>query len=198
MTLTPTYHDLPAGHLAPTVTFLQMDRPPAERPVVRPEGVSLEPVPGIDPDRYLEVYRRVGEPWLWTSRAVMPRPELAAILGDERVEVHVLRAGDGDEGLVELDFREDGICELAYFGLAPGRVGQGTGRFAMALATRRAWSRGIRRFQVHTCTYDHPAALSFYKRSGFDIVRRAVEVFPDPRLDGSLPRGAAPHVPLAD
>jgi hypothetical protein len=48
---------------------------------------------------------------------------------------------------------------------------------------------------VHTCTLDHPAALGFYIKSGFTPFHRAIETFADPRLDGTLPVDAAPHVP---
>jgi len=49
---------------------------------------------------------------------------------------------------------------------------------------------------VHTCTLDHPAALSAYRRAGFEPYRRAIEHFPDPRLIGILPRDCAPQIPL--
>jgi hypothetical protein len=49
---------------------------------------------------------------------------------------------------------------------------------------------------VHTCSDDHPAALSFYMRSGFSPYARMIEIQADPRLTGHLPPGAAPHVPL--
>ena len=58
-----------------------------------------------------------------------------------------------------------------------------------------AWSRPIRRFWVHTCTLDHPAALAFYQRSGFRPFRRTIEIEDDPRTSGILPRTAAPHAP---
>ena len=56
--------------------------------------------------------------------------------------------------------------------------------------------RPIRRFWAHTCTLDHPSALSFYKRSGFRPFRRQVEIAEDPRLSGLAPMDAAAHVPL--
>ena len=40
------------------------------------------------------------------------------------------------------------------------------------------------------------AALPFYLKSGFRAVRREVEIAPDPRLDGTLPATAAPHIPV--
>jgi hypothetical protein len=60
----------------------------------------------------------------------------------------------------------------------------------------RAWREGVRRVHVHTCSLDHPAALSAYRRAGFVPVRRALERFIDPRLTGVLPADAAPQVPL--
>jgi hypothetical protein len=44
--------------------------------------------------------------------------------------------------------------------------------------------------------FDHPAALAFYQRSGFRPFRRQIEVADDPRLDGTMPRDAARHVPV--
>jgi len=104
--------------------------------------------------------------------------------------------GAQDIGLLELDFRVPDECELAYFGLVADRVGQGLGRGLMREVLARAWHRPIRRLHVHTCTLDHPQALAFYQRAGFTPYRRAVEVAPDPRLTGDLPRTAGAQVPL--
>jgi GNAT superfamily N-acetyltransferase len=98
--------------------------------------------------------------------------------------------------LLELDFRAPDSCELAFFGVTPALVGRGAGRFLMNRAMEIAWSRPVRRFWVHTCTLDHPAALDFYRRSGFQAFRRQIEVIDDPRLSGLLPRDAAPQIPL--
>ena len=70
---------------------------------------------------------RIGEPWLWFGRAVMPDDKLAGILGDPEVEAYALIEDGADIGLLELDFRSEGEVELAYFGLVPGIIGQGTG-----------------------------------------------------------------------
>jgi hypothetical protein len=63
-------------------------------------------------------------------------------------------------------------------------------------AIRRAFRHPIRRFFVHTCSLDHPSALSFYVRSGFTPYRRAIEVADDPRLTGHLPLETAPQIPV--
>ena len=99
-------------------------------------------------------------------------------------------------GMLELDFREQGECELSFVGLIPELSGQGHGRWLLGEAVRRAWRNGVERVHVHTCTLDHPAALAAYRRAGFVPYRRAIERFPDPRLLGILPRDCAPQVPL--
>ena len=76
--------------------------------------------------------------------------------------------------------------------------GRGAGRWLMNQAVMRAWSRAIRRLWVHTCTLDHPAALDFYRRSGFRAYARRVEVADDPRLVGLLPRDVAPGIPIVE
>jgi GNAT superfamily N-acetyltransferase len=98
--------------------------------------------------------------------------------------------------MLELDFRDAGECELAFIGLVPELAGQGHGKWLLAEAVHRAWREGVERVHVHTCSLDHPAALSAYRRAGFTPFKRAIERFPDPRLLGILPQECAPQVPL--
>jgi GNAT superfamily N-acetyltransferase len=188
------YTDLPPGTVAAIATYLEMKQPPLPDRTSRPEHYALSRI--TDCDRYRALFRRVGEPWLWFSRAAMPDEALSAIIADPRVEAYALTEGHGDIGLLELDFRPKDECELAYFGLVPEAIGQGAGRYLMNEAIGRAFARPIKRFFVHTCSLDHPAALSFYMRSGFAPYKRAVEVARDPRLSGRLAREAAPQVPI--
>jgi GNAT superfamily N-acetyltransferase len=87
---------------------------------------------------------------------------------------------------------------LSFFGLVPEAIGQGAGRWMMNEALRLSWRDTINRVWLHTCTLDHPDALAFYLRSGFKPYARKLEMFPDPRLAGLLPRDAAPHVPIIE
>jgi GNAT superfamily N-acetyltransferase len=75
-------------------------------------------------------------------------------------------------------------------------IGSGAARWLMNRALERAWSRPVTRFWVHTCTFDHPAAVAFYQRSGFRAFRRQIEIVDDPRLNGIAPRSVARHVPV--
>ena len=115
---------------------------------------------------YRDLHRRVGEEWLWFSRARLNDRELAAIVHAPGVEVYALVVDGRDEGLLELDFREAGQCELVYFGVTAGLIGTGAARFLMNRALETAWSRELRRVWVHTCTLDGPHALANYRARG--------------------------------
>jgi GNAT superfamily N-acetyltransferase len=149
-------------------------------------------------DWFRDLYRRVGEQWLWISRIRMPDAELAAIIQSPPVEIYALAHEGRDEGLLEFDFREPGQCEFVSFGVTERLVGIGAGRWLMNRALELAWSRPVDRVWLHTCSFDHPAALAFYQRSGFRPFRRQVEVVNDPRLDGTMSRDLAWHVPVIE
>lgn len=187
--------DLAPGKVATVVTYLEMSQRRLPSASVGAGALGLDPI-GTDLERYRSLFRRVGEPWLWFSRLVMPEAELRTIIESPDVQAAALRRGEEDIGLLELDFRQPAECELSFLGVVPEAIGSGAGRFLVDAAVERAFSRPIRRFWVHTCTFDHPSAVAFYLRAGFAPYKRALEIADDPRLSGHLPRGAAPHVPI--
>jgi GNAT superfamily N-acetyltransferase len=190
-----SYDALPDGELAAVVTYLEMRRPP-EQPVPQ-SPLSLERIEVPEPSHYRELFRRIGAPWLWFSRLIIDDAHLASIIQHPKVELHAVVNESGAEvGILELDFREPGECELAFIGLVPELSGKGHGRWLLAEAVRLAWREGVDRVHVHTCSLDHPAALSAYRRAGFMPYKRAIERFPDPRLLGVLPKDCAPQIPL--
>lgn len=194
--LSDGFHDIPAGKVAMIVTHLEMRAPPETRAVSLVEGVSFHSVEATT-SWFRDIFTRVGSlEWLWYGRLKLKDKTLSDILEDPLVEHYTLRKDGRDEALLELDFRTEGECELAYFGLTPALIGTGSGRFLMNAAIERAWAHPISRFHVHTCTFDSPQALGFYRRSGFTPVRQQVEIDDDPRLTGILPMDAAPSVPV--
>lgn len=197
MILPDGYSDVPAGKIACVVTHLEMTARPAPRS--DPPGPwtlrRVDP-PGLD--WFRDLYRRVGEEWLWFSRLQMSDADLAAIIQPPASEIFALVQDGRDEGLLHLDYHQPGQCELSMFGVTAKLVGTGAGRWLMNRALELAWSQPITRFWLHTCTFDHPAALAFYQRSGFLPFRRQIEIADDPRLDGTAPRSAARHVPIIE
>jgi len=190
-----SYEPVKDGDLVAVVTFLEMHEPPAGQIPV--SSLSLRRVSNPDVEEYRQLFRKIGKHWLWFSRLLMSDERLAQIVQDPAVELYVVVDEIGAEiGMVELDLRQARECELAYIGLLPELAGQGYGRWLLSETLRLAWRHGIERVHVHTCTLDHPAALSAYRRAGFVAYKRAIERFADPRLLGILPKGSAPQVPL--
>lgn len=194
--LSDGFHDVPAGKLAMVVTYLEMNAAAPVRPVALPDGITFTRVtPTLD--WYRDIFNRVGsQNWLWYGRLKMSDAELGAILGDPNIHFYTLQKDGRDEALLELDFRQSGECELAYFGLTPALIGSGAGRYLMNEAITRAWGQDISRFHVHTCTLDSAQALDFYVRSGFIPYKRSIEIDDDPRVTGVLPRTAATRMPI--
>ena len=190
-----SYEAVADGEFAAVVTYLEMRSPPEHD--VPSSTLSLHRVEVPQPEHYRDLFRRIGAPWLWFSRLLLDDAHLAAIIQHPRVELDSVHDEAGREvGMIELDFREPGECELSFIGLLPELSGQGHGRWLLAEALRRAWREGVDRVHVHTCSLDHPAALTAYRRAGFKAIKRAIERFPDPRLLGILPKDCAPQIPL--
>lgn len=187
------------GEIGAIVTSLEMTTRPALR-AMPASDLRLERWNAPTPEKYRTLYRRIGESWLWFSRLEIDDAALSAIIHDPKVRIWAVLDRRGIEvGILELDFREAGQCEIAFFGLVPELAGKGYGKWLMALALQAGWAEpGIKRMWVHTCTLDGPGALNFYIKSGFAPYQRQVETFPDPRLSGLIPRQAAPQIPLIE
>lgn len=184
-TLPNGYFVLPPGKLANAVTWLELlksRRPPS------PEPLRLVAAEAAERNASRDLFAEVGTPWLW-SRAHDEEgssPGLLFFACDEQ---------DRRVGLAELSVQEGDSIEISYFGLVPTATGKGLGRRMMAAVLDRCWPTADRVW-LHTCNFDHPGALRFYRSCGFVPYATGYEIMDDPRLAGLLPRSAAPHVPL--
>ena len=188
---------VPAGKLRSVVTHLAMEAPPPEEPPPPPSGVAIARRRAMPAADYLRLYHAIGDDWLWWSRLTWDEARLAAHLAEDETEVYVA-AADGEEiALIELNLRPAPDIELRYFGVIPSWIGKGLGGWMLRYTIAAASQHRPRRMILNTCTYDHPGALTFYRRHGFAVTHSEVEIVDDPRLVGLIPRDAAPHVPLA-
>lgn len=154
------------------VYYLEM-LAPSRRLVAAPRDdlvVLHARAPSVDYYRFL--YRSVGQEYHWHSRWQLADAELAAILQDPLVEIHVLHVAGNPAGFAELDRRQEGEIELKQFGLMKPYLGQGLGKYFLQWTIDRAWSGRPRRFWLHTCTLDHPAALPTYQKAGFTLYKQ--------------------------
>lgn len=189
------YTRVPSGKVAAIVTHLEMKtRPPLS--AAKPSPYSLRRMNRPELGWYRELYRRVGENWLWFSRLMLSDTDLAGIIHHPSVEVHALAFEGRDQGILEMDFRRLPEVEISFLGVTGPLIGKGAGKFVLDQALQIAWARNPKRVTIHTCTLDHPRALEFYRKAGFVPYARSTEVADDPRLMGLLAPNAAPHVPI--
>ncbi len=158
-----------------TVTRLEMaSRPEAAAPhAPRLPGLALMAAEDPPARWFLHLYRSVGAAYEWTDWLRRPEAELEAFLGDEDVTLFTLMVKGWSGGFFVLDWREEGRCDLAYFGLTPEAQGLRLGSWLLGEAVRAGWARkGVRRMTVETNTLDHPRALPLYQRAGFAPIQR--------------------------
>lgn len=189
------------GRLTVIVTFLEMTRPPPGPKRRKPDG-DIRLMRAINPTVafYRFLYNAVGEPWLWHERRRWPAAELAKIIGDPRVEIWVLYVDGAPAGYIEIDRRgaKSDAVDLGYFGLQPEYFGRGLGPWLLGEGIAMAWQGGTNKLSVNTCTFDHPSALGLYQSFGFRPYKHVSHDIPDPRVQGWLPRDAAPHIPIIE
>src|SRR6516225_1204516 len=156
-------------------TYLQMFAHP-QRPVQPPrDGLAVVHAKKPPVAYYRFLYDAVGGEYDWTSRKKLSNAELAALLNDPRLEVHVLMVDGVPAGFAELDRRTEGEIELVQFGLIRDFIGQGLGKYFLQWTIDKAWSYGPKRFWLHTDTKDHPAALPNYLKAGFTSYKEEVK-----------------------
>jgi hypothetical protein len=127
-------------------TSLQMLARP-ERVVPPPrDGLALVRAKKPSVAYYRFLYDAVGRDYDWTSRTKLSDAELAALLNNPLLQVHVLTVDGVPAGFAELDRRTEGEIELVQFGLTPEFIGQGLGRYFLQWTIDKVWSYNPRRF----------------------------------------------------
>jgi GNAT superfamily N-acetyltransferase len=139
--------------------------------------VSLERVAAPTVALYLDLYDRVGRPWLWYERRLLSEAALQALLQQPGHELHVARHDSALVGYFEL-----AGDELVFFGLTLAYVGRRIGPWLLDRAIERAFARGTARLGLNTNTLDHPRALDTYRRAGFRPLRSEAKELQDPRV----------------
>ena len=167
----------PVTRVGVTVTFLRMDRAPAEPAPKLPPEAEVRLIRDCSVAQYRALYNAVGERHVWWLRRTMTDQQLWAVLRDPRVGVHALRLADQLAGFYDIDSTSWPLVNLSYFGLMPHAVGRGLGYAFLRHAVDAVWRRGARAMTVNTCTADHPNALPTYRRAGFRVVREIAEVW---------------------
>ena len=160
------------------VTWLEMTKRPSYGWPSLPVGREAMLVRADTPPwwYFLSLYDAVGRDYAWTDKHDIPRDELNAWIQHPDVSLYSLIGKGWPKGFFVLDWRDDPVCDLAYFGLVPEAMGRGLGAWLLKSAVMTAWDRETTgKLTVNTCTLDHPRALIQYQRMGFSPVRTEVQ-----------------------
>jgi ribosomal protein S18 acetylase RimI-like enzyme len=150
------------------VTYMELrESPPPPTPRSGPECIAGE---RLSLQKYVALYRSVGEPLRWDQRLLMPQAQLAALLDSGSVDIYVLRDEDGSAlGFCEFERGAFPEIELKNFGLIPEAQGRGLGLWLLSVALCEEWKYRPARIWLHTDTWDHPAAIGVYERAGLRV-----------------------------
>lgn len=187
-----------------TTWHLEMREPGQLRraavPQPAPQIVRAEmPSPALN--RFL--YTSVGGPWHWRDRLPWTWARWMQWLDRPEVQTWVMYVSGTPAGYFELEQQAGGNVEIAYIGVAPDFLGRRLGGHLLTVSIETAWSLGAQRVWVHTCTLDHPAALSNYRARGMTVFKEETELKdvadtppgPWPGADAPLPAGVTARKP---
>ncbi|WP_405620765.1 GNAT family N-acetyltransferase [Streptomyces sp. NBC_00076] len=183
-----------------TTWSLEQTSPTDLLPAAAPEGdvrIVRSEVPSPEFSRFL--YASVGGDIRWIDRLGWTYARWQEYLDRSGVETWVAYDRGTPAGYVELDAQDDGVVEIAYFGLIPAFRGRRIGGHLLSYGIARAWDLADRqpgvpptkRVWLHTCTLDGEHAMDNYLRRGFKLFDTKVEEQPQVTAPGPWP-GAYP------
>jgi GNAT superfamily N-acetyltransferase len=134
-------------------------------------NLSIERVEAPTASLWRYLYTEVGKQHRWFDRLPWTDEEAQAYLDDPAISLWLATIDAATAGYFELRREADGAVEIVYFGLLPEYTGRGLGGQLLTAAVERAWAAGATRVWLHTCTFDHPAAIPNYLKRGFTVFR---------------------------
>jgi prephenate dehydrogenase/GNAT superfamily N-acetyltransferase len=163
--------EAPERTVCATRIYLEQTAPvPVSTPWPDPDW-RLHRVEACPPTFYRYLYREVGRPWHWIDRLPWADDRIRAHVSNPAIEIWLLTHDAVPAGFAELERATDGSVEIVYFGLLPDFIGRRAGRPFLEAIVGHAWDGGTTRVWLHTCTLDHPRALTNYLAGGFRVVR---------------------------
>ena len=156
-----------------TVWYMEINTP--EKIVIQDQSFTIELQRNINIEEYIKKYMLIGDPWDWSGRLCMKRTELEKHLKDPKNEIYYCYHKSEFVGYFELDVHNQDI-EIVYFGVVPYNTSKGFGKEMMNHVFKLTSLKKSTRVWLHTCEFDSPHAIPFYKRMGFKIYKQQTEI----------------------
>jgi len=155
-----------------TITYLEMRSPAPLRPKAFPQPPpAVREVLPKDGQLNQALYKLVGADWSWTDKLPWTERQWRDYAEADNLRTFVAFIAGATAGYYELSRDEASDVEIAIFGIAPGFTGRGLGGALLTHALQQAWSMSPGRVWLHTCNFDHPAALPNYLARGMTIYK---------------------------
>ena len=153
-----------------TTYHLEITDPDAVRPKPNPiQGLAIEHVRQPSPEFNRFLYTAVGGGWYWVDRLNWTYHKWQEWVDRPEFQTWVAYVSGSSAGYFELDGQSGGNVEISSFGLLPQYIGQGLGGHLLTVALEKGWQTGASRVWLHTCSLDHPGALSNYRARGLRV-----------------------------
>ena len=117
------------------------------------------------------LYLAVGGDWSWNDKGVWTDEQWKEYVHSPQLRTFAAYYDGAPAGYYELHCDDENTIEIAYFGLLPLFIGRGFGGALLTNALEEAWQMSPERVWVHTCTLDHPSALTNYEARGMEVYK---------------------------
>ena len=121
---------------------------------------------------YKNIYKEVGYKYNWIGRLKIKEAELKEIIHSSLVDIYLMKKNNKTIGFLEMDYRSSKEIKIVHLGLLESYIGKGYGKKLLKFAIKRANELRIQPLILQTNSLDHPNALLFYQKNGFQVYSR--------------------------
>ena len=126
----------------------------------------------ITVQEYKKIYKEVGYKYNWIGRLKIKETELKEIIHSSFVEIYLMKKNNKIIGFLEMDYRSSKEIKIVHLGLIESYIGKGYGKTLLKFAIKRSKELRIQPLILQTNSLDHPNALLFYQKNGFQVYSR--------------------------
>ena len=155
-----------------TVTWLKYNGKIISNDLLENYELNIVRKKRIPVKEYKKIYKEVGYKYNWIGRLKIKETELKEIIHSNLVEIYLMKKNNKVIGFLEIDFRSLKEIKIVHLGLIESYIGKGYGKKLLNFAIKRAKELRIQPLILQTNSLDHPNALLFYQKNGFQVYSR--------------------------
>jgi GNAT superfamily N-acetyltransferase len=150
------------------------------------DGMQVMRMQNYPTEKYLDLYQSVSVGLSWFERLRISDEKLSQIIHDKDTYLLVLHHENIPIGMIEIKHNTTiNEMQIIYFGILETYIGKGIGAFFIQTSLAYAFGFSIQRLHLTTCSFDHPRALAFYQKQGFELYKQG-------EVDEVIPVGYLP------